>query len=245
MQDLIVSIVAHLHGIPLVARHHLLPLVLWYIWKGKSFIVSYQLILYLPLQVSTYMHWHPWHRDRRWWGNCGYSRHPARSTCSQFAPWCVSDSPEIYKLQNETGEAISVYRYREDAIKKIQLQADSLKKMWHQQVSILSKNYTYIYIDISTAIYRWLSANISNGATWDTYYGDGLNQLKELNEFEGDDDNKSIMSTSYTNTFGLRMSACVCVYMCEWQSNVYSAHKVQSPVKLDSADNREQPHYCI
>lgn len=59
-------------------------------------------------QVSTYMHWHPWRRDRRLWGNCGYWRHPAQSTCSLFVPWCVSDSPEIYKLQNERREAIPV-----------------------------------------------------------------------------------------------------------------------------------------
>lgn len=45
-----------------------------------------------------------------------------------------------------------------------------------------------------------------------TYYGGGLNQLKELNEFEGDnDDNKSIMSTSYTNTY---VCLPVCVCMC-------------------------------
>lgn len=101
VQNLVVAIVAHLHGIPFVGRHHFLPLVLRYIWKEEA-----KLSLFLCLsgqELCTYMRWHPWRRDRRWWGRCGCSSCPARNMCSRFAPLCVSDFPETYKLQNTIG----------------------------------------------------------------------------------------------------------------------------------------------
>lgn len=36
MQDLIIAIVAHLNGIPLIACHHFLPFILAYIWEEQK-----------------------------------------------------------------------------------------------------------------------------------------------------------------------------------------------------------------